>query len=549
MALCKLRVQCYVEVEIEEANYDLEVKKIGELVEKNEKKVLVLDQVKMRFNEGDICKNVEWYKNYMPLIFQYFSGPPQHISTIHRDNSYISLFAKFIRLNSESLQSIQDSYPCLTLAMQINGKCLQYVDQKWSYNKGLVVAAVSQNPTMIKMAPVIMQNDAEVLMQIVRTNANCLLELSSNLLLDKTFILNAIDVKSSVPIPKLFLKDRDVAAKLITKNAYSFVADPCDLCRDKEMIRLAIRHSSKWYSPFYHASNALQDDEDVVMDALAAGHRVLKAVSARLRATKSIAMLALKHDPAALEFCSKELRNDKEVVIAALLKDPLLLKYADDQIRDNISIVTFAVKRNGMALQFASSELKNNRDVVKSAVTQCCEAIFFASEVLQLDKHIVMIAVHQDPSIMKYIDKSLRADREVIMEAITVNSHSLEYASEELRSDTALLTLAAKQYPSTLRYVPKSFNFTKEFAMDLIKMNPICFQYIPDSFYYHYDLATAAIDGDGTMFSKLPAHMQNDKALALRAVTQNSFALNLLPPLMQEDGEICNAAARSKKSN
>ena len=69
----------------------------------------------------------------------------------------------------------------------------------------------------------------------------------------------------------------------------------------------------------------------------------------------------------ALEHASDALKDDREIVLEAVKQNWLALEYASAALKDDREIVLEAVKQDGSALRFASAVLKNDREIVLKA--------------------------------------------------------------------------------------------------------------------------------------------------------------------------------------
>ena len=120
-------------------------------------------------------------------------------------------------------------------------------------------------------------------------------------------------------------------------------------------------------------------------DSAAEGHELMATHFDLVH--KPQALLAVKDNGWALEFCTKQLQNDEDVVLAA-------------------------VGSEGHALGFASHEMQGHRAVVRRAVNQDGTSLEFAPA-FQQDRRIVLAAVTQNGKALRHAHKSLQEDPEV----------------------------------------------------------------------------------------------------------------------------------------
>ena len=97
-----------------------------------------------------------------------------------------------------------------------------------------------------------------------------------------------------------------------------------------------------------NATPELCDDESVVLRALRNNKNdasVLWYASPRLRATRSLVMIAVLHNGDALQHVGAALRADREIVRAAVRRCRSALRYASPELRDSESTVATSIDR------------------------------------------------------------------------------------------------------------------------------------------------------------------------------------------------------------
>jgi len=63
-----------------------------------------------------------------------------------------------------------------------------------------------------------------------------------------------------------------------------------------------------------------------------------------------------------LQFASNQLQNNKNIVIEAVKQNGLVLQLISNELKNDKDVVLQAVKQNGLSLKYASEELKNDID-------------------------------------------------------------------------------------------------------------------------------------------------------------------------------------------
>lgn len=142
-----------------------------------------------------------------------------------------------------------------------------------------------------------------------------------------------------------------------------------NLLPTKEEIKKAIAQLSINGMDLEILSPELQDNEEVVLQAINGYGWAFKYASDRLKNDKDVVFTAVSNYAYALQWASDELRDDKEIVLKALETNGYALAYASPRLRDNGDVIKKALDEKGRALRFASLRLRSNKDIVDYALT------------------------------------------------------------------------------------------------------------------------------------------------------------------------------------
>jgi hypothetical protein len=148
---------------------------------------------------------------------------------------------------------------------------------------------------------------------------------------------------------------------------------------------------------------------------------------------KNDVMNFVKKNGKALEFASDELQNNSDIVNEAISKGNLELQNASDKLKNNCTVVTAAVKKNGIKLQYASNNLKDNLQVVIEAVKNIGLALQYASNNLKGNIEVVTEAVKNDGRSLQYASDELKNDPKIVYLAISNDYRAFEYASNNIK--------------------------------------------------------------------------------------------------------------------
>lgn len=128
-------------------------------------------------------------------------------------------------------------------------------------------------------------------------------------------------------------------------------------------------------------------------------------------------------------------RRDREVVYLAVRRNPAALEFAGQELKRERALVLLAVAAHGHNLRFASPELRADREVALAAVTRSWTALQFAAAAMQSDREVVVTAVSLCGMALQYASSELRADREVVSAAYEGDARALLFASDALQAE------------------------------------------------------------------------------------------------------------------
>ena len=185
-----------------------------------------------------------------------------------------------------------------------------------------------------KDAPENLKGDKEIVMTALEHAPTCLQYVSSELLLDKEVVLEAIrdhneglsDIMECVP--DAFKADKEFiseAAK-INPNIMKFASK--ELLSNQKLFEHYLHNGSYWL----HDENIdaeYKGRTELVLPIIKKDGYSLQYVSQELKADKDVVMAAVIDDASAIEWASSELQADKEVALTALKQNKDLIRFID----------------------------------------------------------------------------------------------------------------------------------------------------------------------------------------------------------------------------
>mmetsp|Transcript_47062 Transcript_47062/g.86259 ORF Transcript_47062/g.86259 Transcript_47062/m.86259 type:complete len:420 (-) Transcript_47062:114-1373(-) len=203
-------------------------------------------------------------------------------------------------------------------------------------------------------------------------------------------------------------------------------------------------------------SEAMRDNEDVLLRAVARDGTALRYASEAMKGNRKVVLRAVEQNGWALQYASDEMRGDPEVVLQAVRGEGMALQYASAAMRSDRDVVMRAVTGflRGQALRYASQELRGDRDVVLAALSQDGTCLQFASEEMRQDREVVYRALAFSHGLaLQYASDVLKRDREVVRRAVQRHGMALQYAAEEMRADRKLVFASAvRQHAAALQF-------------------------------------------------------------------------------------------------
>ena len=109
---------------------------------------------------------------------------------------------------------------------------------------------------------------------------------------------------------------------------------------------------------------------------------------AKARASRRVALAAVKSHSASFKYASPALQADRAFVLDCCRRNGFVLEYVCAVFQADREIVLGAVKQHGYALQYASFSLTSDKEVVLAAVRSNSSAIICAASGLQADSEV-----------------------------------------------------------------------------------------------------------------------------------------------------------------
>lgn len=247
-----------------------------------------------------------------------------------------------------------------------------------------------------------------------------------------------------------------------------------------------------------HASEALRDDEAVVLKAMSTDRRSFAFASHRLRTSDKMILHAIRYDADAfLTFSSEELQSSKEFVLKAVDSNARvyarLLRVDSPFVRDRDVVMRALACRLGSQIEFVPYPILSDHDVgLHVARTYGCCLSWTPFQIAHgSNVEILMAAVQQNGKALRFVEQarisaeayrtialaaarqngfayfwlSVWDDRELVLAAVAQSGLVLEHVREPFRSDRDVCRAAVASNPAAISFVPASLKRDIEFRL------------------------------------------------------------------------------------
>jgi hypothetical protein len=317
------------------------------------------------------------------------------------------------KLSSDSI--LRANKKIILILVSVNGYFLKFITEFRS-DRDVVIAAVSSSPCSLEYAADNFQDDLDIVNLAISGSGAALQYASPRLKSRVDLVLKSL-VNNNGHIlkylPDQIRKDKALALIAIENGLDYYFLDE-ELKSDRNICLEYVK--KKGAVGFGNLINAFKSDKEICLEAIRNTDQYEEQIWAS--DYEDYHEIEGSVDNTALQFASEELNNDREVVLEAVKQNGTALCWASEELRSDREIVFEAVKRYGSVLQYASIELRNDREIVLTAVKIFSYSLRFASPLLQNDKEIVKAALLSAGTdkrhILRYTSEEIRQDEEII---------------------------------------------------------------------------------------------------------------------------------------
>ncbi len=171
------------------------------------------------------------------------------------------------------------------------------------------------------------------------------------------------------------LDDKDVIMAAVFKHGPALKYASERLKADKDVVGTAIHQRYYEYrnsgdiAPIECASESLRGDKEFMLEILKLNPvETLRHATKELLADKEFALAAIAGSSDVLGYFSEALRDDEEIVLPVIEKNGIALEHASKRLQSNKGMATTAVTADFKALKFVDKSLLEDRDILLAAI-------------------------------------------------------------------------------------------------------------------------------------------------------------------------------------
>lgn len=340
-------------------------------------------------------------------------------------------------------------------------------------DKQLSLAIIKKNPHYLKLLPLRVRADKEVVTEAALADIATLNYGAMSLLRDPEFAIEFLALRpdSLSYFPWELTRNRESALTILREYPDQFQAVDPDLRSDPEILKI-IRTFLLSTTGEFSVPAKLYDDHDFAAELLARNPKELKWFSEGVRGDKKIVVPLLQKHPEQFEHISAAIQNDPDILPhlrAMLIKEPFKIINYPEAFRGNRGFAKELLGVRGDVLPHLPDEVKKDKELVGIALRKyphvywaADPAIQNAAEVLPLIREFLL---HANNLGSDYLPEKLRNDRAVVLKVVSLNCGILQHASAELRDDEEIVRAAVKNSPRCITYASerlKSVSLSEE---------------------------------------------------------------------------------------
>jgi len=321
-----------------------------------------------------------------------------------------------------------------------------------------------------------LQNDPDIALLAVSILGNTYKILTPKMKAQKIVLLKALehmyewDIESIIKndIPKKLLDDKQIALKLVNKNANSLKHLSKRLKKDVDVAIVALKKDAHTIA---YIDKALLSNKKVIEVYLSTPDASLSKLDPSIMQNKKLMYIYAK--ASSQNYCKlpRYLKSDKKLAVEALKKDFSIVECFDKSFLKDRDFVLQMVSKNGLTLQYVNAKFRDDKEIVSKAIEQNAISYLYASKNLKNDKSLTIEAVSGLGILLKTLSPAQKADKDIVLSAIKSNPLVLKFASPNLKNDKEVVIEAVKKSHLALFFASHKLKRDRAFALEVLKVN------------------------------------------------------------------------------
>mmetsp|Transcript_44254 Transcript_44254/g.95307 ORF Transcript_44254/g.95307 Transcript_44254/m.95307 type:complete len:484 (-) Transcript_44254:123-1574(-) len=273
---------------------------------------------------------------------------------------------------------------------------------------------VERHPPSYKMAPKELRSDRSLALKLVAEDGQQLQYMAGGLMSDFEVVLAAVKQAGSALrlADPVMQNNKDICLAAVANDGTAYQYCSRDLREDHEIIMAALKSSGRVLS-LLHSS--LRREPEYVMAAVQTSGSALQYADPTLSMNRDIVRTAAATYPQALTYAHMELKNDEKFVLELVEKKGTALQYASTRLQNSRPFVLQAVERNVWALGSAAMELRSDRAFILECMKRNSMALQFAAIEVKSDRrfHAQILEVINAPHMRSHLKQMRQIARQV----------------------------------------------------------------------------------------------------------------------------------------
>lgn len=238
------------------------------------------------------------------------------------------------------------------------------------------------------------------------------------------------------------------------------------------------------------------NDKKTFFQLLRKNEKILENAPVSITDNREIGLMIAKINPKGLKYISKELQDDTEIIEEAIKRYGMALEFASNRLKANKDIILKAVKSDGEAIKFASQELKSDKEIIWNGILSNSICFRHIPKDMQLDKEFIieilskyrvhmeeylksnkklsnkhLVDIIKNTGLLKNVVPHKIRNEELMLEVIKTYPYIYGEIGQPYKRSYIINKTAVEEDGFNYLFLPKEYRENKEFVIDVIFHN------------------------------------------------------------------------------